>query len=340
MVNKINGYKMNIVFFQRKHRKIGNYSIENYFNGIRNLLPEGITQKLYFSKFESRGIFERAFDIICAAFHQGDINHITGDVHFLNLLMIKKKTILTIHDCGFINNSSGIKKSVLKLFWLTLPAKKSAFITFVSESSRNEFLKYINFNKSKLLVIPVFVGSHFVPKPKIFNTDKPRILHLGTAANKNPERLIDALAGLRCELIIVGKINDELIDKLKLNNIEYVNFVNLTNEEVLEQYILCDIVTLISTYEGFGMPIIEGNAVERVVITGNILSMPEVADNAACLVDPFDINSMREGFEKIINDHEYREQLIENGRKNKLKYLPQTIVNSYVDLYHKVLNGN
>lgn len=331
---------MKVVFFQRKRRKFGNYSIENIFDGLRKLLPEGITQKIYFSKFESKGLFKRIFDTIYAAFNQGDVNHITGDVHFLNLFMVKKKTILTIHDCGFLNNSSGLKKNILKLFWIALPVKKSAFVTFVSESSKNELLKYINVDKKKLIVIPVFVGHHFVPYPKIFNDYKPRILQLGTAINKNIERLIDALTGLRCELIIVGLLNEELTHKLKQNNIEYVNRVNLSNEEILEQYISCDIVTLVSTYEGFGMPIIEGNAVERVVITSNLLSMPEVANNAACLVDPFDINSMRDGFIKIINDNQYRDQLIENGRKNKLKYLPQTIVDSYVNLYYKVFNGS
>jgi len=331
---------MKVVFFQRKRRKFGNYSIENIFDGLRQLLPESIIQKLFLSKFENKGFFKRIFDIINAAFNQGDVNHITGDVHFLNFLMVKKKTILTIHDCGFMNNSSGLKKKILKLFWITLPVKKSAYITFVSESSKNELLKYVNVDKEKLIVIPVFVGFHFIPYPKIFNTNKPRILQLGTATNKNIERLIGALTGLNCELYIVGLLNDELIIKLKQNNIEYKNLANLTNGEILEQYILCDIVSLISTYEGFGIPIIEGNSVERVVITSNVLSMPEVADNAACLVDPFDIISMRDGFNKIINDHAYRKQLIENGRKNKLKYLPQTIVDRYVNLYYKVFNGS
>ena len=56
-----------------------------------------------------------------------------------------------------------------------------------------------------------------------------------------------------------------------------------------------DILSFVSTYEGFGMPIVEANAIGRVVVTSNVLSMPEVAGNAAHLVDPFDVNSIREG---------------------------------------------
>jgi glycosyltransferase involved in cell wall biosynthesis len=56
---------------------------------------------------------------------------------------------------------------------------------------------------------------------------------------------------------------------------------------VINEYNKSDILAFVSTSEGFGMPILEANAVGRVVVTSNITSMPEVANNAAHYVNPF-----------------------------------------------------
>ncbi len=82
---------------------------------------------------------------------------------------------------------------------------------------------------------------------------------------------------------------------------------------MLEAYHRADIVSLVSTYEGFGMPIIEGQAIGRAVIAGNVASMPEIAGDGACLVDPYDVPAIRTGILRIINDPEYRESLIARG---------------------------
>ena len=80
----------------------------------------------------------------------------------------------------------------------------------------------------------------------------------------------------------------------KHNSISYTEQWGLSDQEILQHYRDCDMVVFASTYEGFGMPIIEGNATGRPVVTSNICSMPEVAGAAACLVDPFDCSSIRE----------------------------------------------
>jgi len=83
------------------------------------------------------------------------------------------------------------------------------------------------------------------------------------------------------------------------------------------------------------MPILEAQATGRVVITSNILSMPEVAGDAACLVDPENIAGIRAGFMKIINDDDYRNHLIERGFENIKRFDPQRIAQQYLSLYQK-----
>ena len=103
------------------------------------------------------------------------------------------------------------------------------------------------------------------------------------------------------------------VDKLKEYGIPYSYLSGISDEEMIRQYQLADIIVLPSTYEGFGMPILEAQAVGRPVLTANISSMPEVAGDAACLVDPYNVMEIRDGILRIISDDEYRRGLSNQG---------------------------
>jgi len=326
-----------VVFFQRKPRTVGNYSVEFIFNDVRNRLRNLVNIDTFYSTYESTGLFKRLYNCVEAALHQGAVNHVTGDINYLGLLLNKKKTIHTILDCVFIASSSGIKRSLLKHFWLTIPVKRSKFITAISTATKNEILRYVSCDPEKIIVIPVAISDQFIHRPRVFNKSKPVILQIGTAHNKNIPRLVEALKGISCTLHIVGKHSNEYEELLKRNNIDYEYRWGLSEEAMRDKYATADIITLISTYEGFGMPILEGQATGRPVITSNILSMPEVAGDAACMVDPLDPGAIREGFLRIINDDEYRERLIEKGFINIKRYDAQSIAHQYLELYRKIL---
>ena len=109
---------------------------------------------------------------------------------------------------------------------------------------------------------------------------------------------------------------------------------------MLERYRKCDLVAFASTYEGFGMPILEANTVERPVIAGNVCSMPEVAGDAACLVDPYDVSSIRAGILRVIEDADYRESLMAAGRENRKRFQADVIANQYASLYRELAQNN
>jgi len=326
---------MKVVFFQRKPHD-GYFSLENYFNSIREGMSKEIKCEVAVSTFKSRGIFRRIYNTVEASFRQGDINHVTGDVHFLCYLFNKRKTVLTILDCAFTQYTKGLKYIIFRLFWYVFPEKKSSFITVISHSTKNELLKLVSCNPDKIRVIPVCISSGFVYKEKIFNELRPVILQIGTAKNKNILRLVESIYGISCRLDLVGKLSSEQKEALCKNNIDYNNSWDLSEHDIIIKYQECDIVALVSTYEGFGMPILEANAVGRVVVTSNVLSMPEVAGNAACIVDPFNVLSIRSGISRIINDKEYRDDLVNKGRINLLRYDPSDIVDKYLNLYRDV----
>lgn len=327
---------MEITFFHRKNLSDKSSSIDILFDRVSKELSNTYSIKKQIAPYYSQGIMKRIGIAVDAYFHQSDINHITGDIHFIAMMLKKSKTILTVHDCNSILNSSGLKKLILKYFWFTLPAKRVSYITTVSQKTKHELLEIINFEEDKIIVIPNCISNDFIFIQKSFNNTKPTILNIGTGTNKNLLRLCQALETIACKLMIVGSPSKEQIEMLAECNINYEVFVNLDEAEILDLYRKSDILTFASTYEGFGMPIIEAQAIGTPVVTSNIEPMNTVADKGACLVDPYDYLSIRHGIEKIIADSNYRNQLISYGLINAKRYAPKIISEQYAALYERV----
>ncbi|MEN0047636.1 MAG: glycosyltransferase family 1 protein [Bacteroidota bacterium] len=332
---------MKVIFFHRKPEKYGSFSLEYIFKDVRERLKNKIQANIAQSKYTSRGLYPRVYNTLEAAFRQkGDVNHITGDTHYVGVFLKKSKTILTVLDCGFMHQDrSSLSKKVYQWFWLKLPVWRAKYVTAISKATKDDVVAFTNCDPDKVTIVPVAISPLYQPKPQEFNAAKPRLLFIGTNPNKNLPRLIEAIEGIPCHLAIVGKLSEEYLAKLAQHHIEYSNVFNITDEEMVEAYEKCDVLTFPSTYEGFGMPIVEANTVERPVLTGNVTSMPDVAGDAACLIDPFSVDSIREGLLKIIEDEDYRKQLIEAGKKNRLRFDPDYIANQYFELYEKVMKG-
>jgi glycosyltransferase involved in cell wall biosynthesis len=268
--------------------------------------------------------------------NSGKINHITGDIYYTVLGLPANNTLITIHDLGIYNNSKGFKRIFFYYFWYYLPIKKAKYITCISEFTKKEIEKKIKCNVDKIKVIHNPISFSYTYSPKEFNEANPRILHIGTRPNKNLERVIEALEGIKCHLRIIGKLTSEQEKLLTEKKINYSIGINLTDEEMLNEYELCDIVSFPSLYEGFGMPVIEAQAVGRVVLGANIEPLIEISNQAMCCVNPYDADSIRSGFVKLISSKGYRNNLIEKGLENIEKFKPEVIANQYYKIYESI----
>lgn len=329
---------MKLLFANRKPRPYGNFSIENYFETLRPFLQKELEIKEWQAPFFSNGILPRYRSLKALATvvekMRPNITHVTGDVHFLMWGIPRGKRVLTIHDIGFLCNTSGLKYKLLRYFWLTGPVRKAHAITCVSTATKNEILRHLP-GARRIEVIPTVIDPRFVRQDKPFNEEKPTVLLLGSAPNKNLHRVLKATRGLNVHLSIVAKLDTQALELLEGQSYEVCESIPF--ETLLEKYHRADILALCSTHEGFGMPILEAQATGRVVLTSNCSSMPDVAGAGALLVDPLSVSSIKNGIEELCKNAELRSKLISEGFKNTQRFLPAEIAQKYLALYRRLV---
>lgn len=341
---------MKVVLFQRRPPK-GAFSIENITQNILTHLPKNIEAELFVSSFLSQGLLNRLKAIWEAKQHQGDVNHITGDVHFLSFLLHKKRTILTIHDCERLMSEDyhGLKKMIYKFFWFTWPCFCSEIVTTISQESKKNLIKYADLDSKKMMIIPDGIDDRF--KPMIVTEDEKKILlknplnkktvlHVsGTKKNKNVARLLEALVGLDIKFVKVGAMTLQEKEFIQQHHIDTVFFENISVEALVRIYHTVDCLVFPSLIEGFGMPVVEAQRCGCPVVTSNISSLPEVAGEGALLVDPFSVKEMRQGIVKILEDDVLRKHLIQQGFENAKKFTWDLIAQQYTQLYRQIAEG-
>ncbi|MFA6918165.1 MAG: glycosyltransferase family 1 protein [Candidatus Gracilibacteria bacterium] len=251
-----------------------------------------------------------------------------------------KNSVITIHDVAFkyLRTSYSFFQYAY-LNWSTKYAVKNAKKIIVpSESTSYDLVHFYKCPPEKIVVIPHGFKSPKLPKKtiedpfanyeifKYFKIDKDTkyILFIGRLeSKKNLERLVKAFARFvdshpEYKLILAGKrgvgFENILRTVQETNMSEKVVMTGYINEE--EKNVLmqnCKIFVFPSLYEGFGMPILDAFYFEKPVLVSHVSALPEVAKDAACYCDPYDIESIEMGLTKLVSDEAYAKNLVELG---------------------------
>jgi glycosyltransferase involved in cell wall biosynthesis len=323
-----------ITYYYRKPSAL--YSIERVFETIRHAMPASVVTRSVYCRYR-RGLAGLLYNMAEARARQSEINHITGDIHYLAMALDRRRTLLTICDCVTLTHLRGWRRELARLIWYEWPTRCAAAVTVISERTKAELMSCTSCPESRITVVPVPLPPEFRPCRKPFSEKEPQLLQVGTRENKNVENVARALAGLECHLTIVGRLSDQQVSLLESNRIRYTALADLSDSEMLDAYRKTDIVLFCSTYEGFGMPIIEANGIGRPVIASDIDPLRDTAGGAACLVNPYEVESIRAGVRRVIDDAEYREELIARGFANASRFDAAAIAKRYADLYERLL---
>jgi len=260
-----------------------------------------------------------------------------GDVNYLAILLSRPNTVLTVHDCEFMERAGPLKRWIYRWLWLELPMRRAAVVVVPTRDVLEDLQRYTSVDPARVRVIPMPVDPMFTPSPMREDAREPMILQVGTRSNKNLERVIRALQGIPCTLVVLGALTPSQRALLEVCRVRYEERLALPREQVADAYRGADVVVFASTKEGFGLPIVEAQASGRPVVAGDRPPLPEVAGEGACLVDPFDVSSIRAGIRRVVEDAAYRRRLVEEGLRNVARFEAGRIAEAHADLYDEVL---
>ena len=267
--------------------------------------------------------------------HTGnELIHVTGQIHFGILLLKSRKIVITVHDLGLYRPLGRFRKCFFLLFWVYLPFWKAHRIIAISQKTKEEIVEIMPSVANKIIVIPNCLTSEV--EADIFEKSNsiPSILIVGTRSNKNIERSIRACAGLAIRLKIVGELSSEQSNLLAEMNILYDNYVSISECELTDVYRESDILLFPSLYEGFGLPILEAQAQNVLVITSNFEPMQSTSGRGALFVDPKDENMIRDAILQAINmTTEEKINLLQIGKDNVNAFNPSKIAECYIKVY-------
>lgn len=138
------------------------------------------------------------------------------------------------------------------------------------------------------------------------------------------------------KLIVVGKMTQQHHQLAEKYELDIENLVQITYEQILDAYRRCDMLCFPSFYEGFGLPIIEAQAIGRPVITSDFGAMKEVSGEGARLVDPYDIDQIGLAIRDIIDSEELRSSLVMKGQENIKRFGAEEIAMQYAEVYGRL----
>lgn len=240
-------------------------------------------------------------------------------------------------------------------------ARKSAMIITISECSKRDIIRILHVPEEKIKVIYLAVDERFRPiknkrilervKAK-YNVNRPFALYIGGFDyRKNVERLIRSFylfsqqSTEDIQLVIGGALGSEMALKLK----QLISSLNLREKIILPGFIAdADLPVIYNTaeffifpslYEGFGLPVLEAMACGTPVICSNTSSLPEVAGDAAILVNPYDEEEIAQTMKRVLTDPDLREKMKRKGLERVKLFSWEQTAKETLKVYQQVAWG-
>ena len=320
-----------LVFSNCEHKDFRNTAI-----ACKTLSPPAFMPQVIWDQF----IFPHVVLPFAVSKTKPDVTYYTNNIisFFGN-----RPCVVTIHDMTpfVLPESFMYCHALYQRAYVRFAAQKATKIITVSENSKRDICRILRVNEKKIVIIPN--ASNFAKN--IDSVDKlnndlwaktnissPFILYAGAIhPRKNIRRIIEAYCQLKTykkiphQLIIAGSMRwkkRETIPQDTLNKIKnHVIFTGpVSDNDLVSLYKNCDVFVCPSLYEGFGLPVLEAMSLGAPVVTSNTSSLPEVAGDAAVLVDPTNVDEIVQGMWSVISDPKLANELRSKGLKQASKF--------------------
>lgn len=242
----------------------------------------------------------------------------------------------------------------------SLSAKRATGLSTVSEYSKRDMVKFYRISPEKINVVPEGVDTRiFRPvddqqqlsnwRRKIFGADVPFIVYVGKPTERrNLSALIRAFAALKRDgfphkLLIAGaslpgtspfrRVIEELDLREEVFVLDYV-----THDEMFLVYNAANLFIYPSSYEGFGMPVLEAMACGTPLIALDNTAFPEFAGGIAHLLKDARVETLKEGMAAVLTDEAWQRQMREDGPRRAARYDWRILTKRYLDLMIPLAN--
>jgi glycosyltransferase involved in cell wall biosynthesis len=253
-------------------------------------------------------------------------------------------SLATVHDLGYLAfPGAHTRRQLAYLRWSTAHnARRSRLVIADSGATRDDLAAHLGIDTGKIKVIypgadpllaPVTNEAELARVSDKYRLQPPYLLAIGTLQpRKNLERLVAAFAASKvaAQLVLAGQRGWRAASILSAVQHNQGQLVGGQPTIMLPGYVADeDKAALISgaqallfpsLYEGFGFPVLEGNACGTPVMAAAASSLPEVAGEAALLVDPLDTVALAKGIQRITSDQDLRAQLVRAGYENVKRF--------------------
>lgn len=272
------------------------------------------------------------------------------------ILFCRSRGVLVVHDLAVYvepKSKPAFKTLLLEKLFLPFALKKAEKVIAVSENTKADLIKVFKINDEKIVVIPLATSQAPASRLSIpaikakFNLPENYLLFVGTIEpRKNVEtlilahRLLPQAIRLKYPLVLVGKLgwrSDGIKQLIDSENGQFIHYLGYANEQELAIiYQHASLFIYPSWYEGFGLPVLEAMEAGVPVISSNRSSLPEVAGQAARLVDPASTSQLSEAITSLLNSSELCQNLIKQGKERVKMYSWQKTALATISIFNRL----
>lgn len=324
----------------------------DYFNDMKGVsvsLPQGVWKL-------AKGMWRSVWTGVLAKRDGVELFH--GLSHELPLFFPKKmKSVVTMHDLIVRRYPEFFKPADRLIHRLKQrhACRVADVVVAISEQTKRDLVEMMAVSEAKIRVVyqscdPIFWSTeqHEIdPVKKKYGLPERYVICVGTVEErKNQTTAVRALAQLPEDvaLVIVGRPRGGYPQEVRrvakdlgvahrvvfLENASFADFPALYRGAVASVYM--------SVFEGFGIPVLESFCCDTPVVTSNVSSMPEAGGDAALYASPTDVDSVASHLRRLLDDSSFREQQIEKGRTQRLKFAPEKVSQEMLALYRSLLH--